>query len=316
MALKTFAEEIIVIQPEDSSGEEGFHSHMHEDSIHLEPIQIVQGPELEVCDGDCHEFPQISNEDIVVEIKLDHIPGAPGIANNEDIVVREVPIEVEEDSDKEEQNENDARAKKNDKWNWEDKGSEGFILWVKERFESVPKHSGKDIAGLLRAVSYLEKLEREISKAMSLDLDGELDADKIEDIRVKIEEGAERLEDRIKAIKKSKKPVKKSSDYSQTQLIKEAQKITGVSGIMITVSLLISRIARVCINGMVSSGHSIEDLFDNQVKKYKLTDREQAETVQLLEDMGYAVRRDRGYLINEDINTSSSGMDWVANYSA
>ena len=86
---------------------------------------------------------------------------------------------------------------------------------------------------------------------------------------------------------------------------------------MITVPLLISRIARVCINGMVSGGHDINDLFHRQVKKYKLTDREQAETMQVLADLGYTMREDRGYMFDDDVDTSSSdNFDYSANYSA
>lgn len=68
---------------------------------------------------------------------------------------------------------------------------------------------------------------------------------------------------------------------------------------------------------MVSAGHDIEDLFSRQVKKYKLNDREQAETMQLLADMGYPLRQDRGFLLDEDVDTrSSDNFDWSASYKA
>ena len=193
----------------------------------------------------------------------------------------------------------------------------GFIAWVKERFDTVPTHSGYDTAGLERAVSYLDKLDSEISKAMRLDLEGELDADKVEEIRSKIEEGIERLQDRLDKIKKTKKDSrkKKTSDVNQNSFIKEAQKITGVQGIYIMAPLFASRIARICINGTVSAGHDIEDLYNKQVKKWKLTDREQAEVMQLLADMGYPLRQDRGYMPEDDVDISSSdNFDFMANY--
>jgi hypothetical protein len=66
---------------------------------------------------------------------------------------------------------------------------------------------------------------------------------------------------------------------------------------------------------MVSAGHDIEDLYARQVKYYKLSTREQAEVQQLLSDMGYAVRQDRGFMPDEDFDVSSSdNMDWAANY--
>ena len=97
--------------------------------------------------------------------------------------------------------------------------------------------------------------------------------------------------------------------------MKEAQKITGVQGVFVTVPLLISRIARVCINGMVSAGHDIEDLYARQVKFYKLSDREQAEVMQLLFDMGYPMRQDRGFMPDQEFDPGSSdNMDYAANY--
>jgi hypothetical protein len=157
---------------------------------------------------------------------------------------------------------------------------------------------------------------------MRLDLDEELDANKIEEVRVQIDDGIARLQQRLDKVKKNKKSSRKKkaseesdSDDSSTILVKEAQKITGVQGVYVTVPLLISRIARVCINGMVSAGHDIEDLYARQVKFYKLSDREQAEVQQLLFDMGYPLRQDRGFSPEDQLEiTDSNGMDWAANF--
>jgi hypothetical protein len=251
-------------------------------------------------------------DEIVVE-DLGEIPGLNGKLDP----VKEKALEVSESDSNEEDkldvNDN-IKSKKDDRWDWESKGPVGFVAWVYDRFASVPKHSGYDSAGIERAIAFLEKLDNEISKAMRLDLDGELDFNQIEDIRSKIEDGIERLYNRLDKIKSKSKKKRKKADESY-ELIKEAQKIPGVAGIYVTVPLLISRIARVCINGMVSAGHDIEDLFNRQVKKYKLNDREKAETMQLLSDMGYPLRQDRGFLLDEDVDTrSSDNFDWNANY--
>jgi hypothetical protein len=171
-------------------------------------------------------------------------------------------------------------------------------------------------------MAYMEKLDSEISKAMRMDLDEELDANQVEKVRSQLDEGLSRLQgrlDKVKDSKKSSKKRKKTADYEMDDegFIKEAQKIIGVSGVYITVPLLISRIARVCINGTVSAGHDIEDLYNRQVKKWNLTEREQAETMQLLFDMGYPLRQDRGFMPDDDIEVSDSdNMDWAANYRA
>lgn len=294
---------------------------MPSEHIVLQPISApVELPTLTVHETSepvmVEEVVESAEPEATLEIVIEDLGEIPGLsgrldpAKEEALEVSESPIAEDDKSDV-----NDAKkSKKDERWDWESKGPTGFVVWVHDRFESVPKHSGYDSAGIERAISYLEKLDNEISKAMRLDLDGELDSDKVEDIRAKIEDGIERLHNRLDKVKGKSKKKRKKADESH-ELVKEAQKITGVAGIYVTVPLLISRIARVCVNGMVSAGHDMEDLFSRQVKKYKLTDREQAETMQLLADMGYPLRQDRGFLLDEDVDTrSSDNFDWNANY--
>lgn len=302
MSLKVTAQELIVIDPNSIN----HNSPMEDSMIPIVPLEISDSSD------DHNKELQISDSgDIVIE--LSDLPGAPpGTTDPKE--EEESTLEVVDESTTDE---NDAKkSKKNEKWDWESHGSHGFIAWIKTRIDDVPKHSGYDSAGLERAISYMERLDNEISRAMRMDLDGELDANKIEEVRSKIDEGLSSLHGRLDKVKKSTKARrKKKSDYVESSLIKEAQKITGVQGVFVTVDLLTSRIARVCINGMVSAGHDIEDIYAKQVKKYNLNDREQAQVMQLLADMGYPMRQDRGYLPDEDIDiTSSDNFDWAANY--
>jgi hypothetical protein len=262
-------------------------------------------------DHDSHDEPSLEvSEPGEISIVIDELPGAPSGTKDPEPV-----MEVsEEDTEKDD---NDLKdVKKDSKWDWAAHGAEGFVAWIKDRCADVPKHSGSDTAGIERATAYLEKLDGEISKAMRLDLDGKLDADQVEKVRAMIDDGIGRLQDRADKIKKFKKTTRKKKSQEEVDgLVKEAQKITGVSGIVVTVDLLTSRIARVCINGMVSGGHSIEDIFARQVKEYDLDKREQACVAQLLDDMGFALRTDRGYLVGEEIDPASSdNMDFAANY--
>jgi len=304
------------------------HTHPSEEFLMGEPLSELSVEELHEHNNENHEDGLVVQDqenplEVVLEIEFDGVkdgklPGAPN--SEEPIMVVEPSLEVEESSNKDEENamdQNDAKkSKKSDRWDWESKGATGFIVWVKERFETVPKHSGYDTAGLERAVSYLEKLDSEISKAMRLDLEEELDANKVEEIRAKIEDGIERLQDRLDKIKKTKKDSRKKRSSDETKsFIKEAQKITGVQGVYIIAPLFASRIARICINGTVSAGHDISDMFQKQKTKWKLTDREQAEVMQLLADMGYPLREDRGYMPDDDVDISSSdNLEWSANY--
>jgi hypothetical protein len=168
-------------------------------------------------------------------------------------------------------------------------------------------------------ISYMEKLDSEISKAMRMDLDGELDADQIESVRSKIDDAIARGHDRLDKIKKAKRPRRKKSEYEYDEdgFIKEAQKITGVQGIFVTVPLMISSLARTIMNGMVSAGHDCEDSYSKLVKKYKLNDREQLELRQCLFDMGMPMRIDMGVQPEEDIEVSDSdNFNWAAQYKA
>lgn len=304
------------------------------------------------------------SEPVDIEIVVEELPGAPAGTKDPVIEVAEEPLHVEEDA-------NDAKkSEKNEKgakWDWAKHGPHGFVAWIKERLAAVPKHSGYDSAGLERAMAYMEKLDNEISKAMRMDLDEELDANQVEKVRSQLDEGLSRLQarlDKVKDSKKSSRKRKKTAQELSVQIqdvlsrwsdedinsyvadntvpgetwniekaiiqianqgeepgfeggwIKTAQKIYGVgSGVMITVPLLISRIARVCVNGTVSAGHDIEDLYNRQVEKWNLSEREQAEVQQLLFDMGYPLRQDRGFMPNDDLEVwDSDNMDWAANY--
>lgn len=210
--------------------------------------------------------------------------------------------------------EEEVEVEERDQWDWAGVGLTQFMGWLQGMLGAIPPHSGNDISGVERALAYLEALDRIISKAVRSDLKNELDIQQIELARHAIRDGINRLQDRYERLMAGTKRNKKKAEM-QESLVKEAQKITGVGHVVVTVPLLISRIARVCINGMVSAGHDIEDMFDRQAKTYNLDKREQAELLQLLEDMGYSMRRDRGFLRDEQIDTTrSDNFDWAANY--
>jgi hypothetical protein len=252
--------------------------------------------------------------EIVVKELEEEVPGARIDPTRESTLIEVGEEDTKED--KKEGDDNDARkSKKSPKWDWESKGASGFIAWIKERIDDVPRHSGYDSAGLERAISYLNKLDAEISKAMRMDVDGELDANKIEAVRSQIDDGVARLQERVKKVNKQRKGKSKKSELEVHEIIKEAQKVTGVKGIYVTVPLLISGLARTLVNGTVSAGHDIEEMEGKLSKKFKLDDRERFELRQLLFDMGYPMRADFGYMPEEDVDTASSdNFNWSANY--
>jgi hypothetical protein len=199
-----------------------------------------------------------------------------------------------------------------DIWDWSAHGSEKFMDWAHEILKHIPKHNGKSTGGIERALSFLKKYNNELSKAVQNDLDGKIDINKFEEARAACEDGIMRLEERLEELLGQKKNRKKKAE-----LEKSAQKAPHVGGIIITVPIFISRVARTCINSSVSAGHNIEWVFNEQVKRFKLSEREQEEVIQLLSDMNYPIRRDRLYKLNDEVDTTSSDNgDWVANYPA
>lgn len=259
---------------------------------------------------------EVGSEPIEFILTLDKIPGG---LNQEDI--EEKPdLEVEEP---EEVIVND------DPWDWGE--SDNFMSWLSKMMQpkgtsshhGIPIHTGRDSAGLERAIAHFEFLDKCISRGVRSDLRGVIPIDLVEKARDEVRRGIERLEERLEQVesfkypKKKKKEKKKKAEEEQVGLVKEAQKATHVGGIMITVPLFTSYLARVCINGMISAGHDIEDMFTKLAQRYKLTDRERAELVQLLSDMNYPMRRDRGIPLDEETDTSSSNnYDWAANFHA
>lgn len=252
-------------------------------------------------------------------IVIDDIPGAP--RGTADLVLE---VESPDRDDLEVSDSETKQPEPKSPWDWKATFPMGFIDWIKERYSSMPKHTGYDLGGLERAVSYLQRLDDEISKAIRGDIDGHLDAREVDEIRNEVEKGCALIEKRVENVKAAKKRNKTASaeelevivaDIEQG-LVKEAQQSPGIkAGIQITVSLFISTLARMCINGTVSGGHDIEDLFDKTCKKFKLDEREKYELRQLIHDMNFPIRFDRLSFVGEEVDESSEDNgDWAANY--
>lgn len=254
---------------------------------------------IEVGDDNIEVSDQDSPDEIV--FVLDQIPGAP---QAQDVIIEEDP---EEDSVKENDDEESGD------WDWK---PHNFLDWLQKMFKNIPQHSGYDTTGLEKAIAYFEALDRQITKAMRTDFKNEIDSSKAEEAREQIENGMERLIERLEKVRSSKykRHSKKKAWFETNSIVKEAG-TTNITGITITVPLLISRIARVCINGMVSAGHDLEDMYHRQVKEYNLDKREQAELSQLISDMGYPLIQDRGYPVGEPVDIGrSDNFDFMAQY--
>jgi len=274
------------------------HKHEHEDDKEEKGTVIVKIDE----DGD---------ED---EVHMDGfaflLPSVPGGDSQDD-------IEEEDENDLDVEEEEDIRVEEVDPWNWQDLGLSKFLSWLNVKLKSVPTHSGSDTTGLERAVAYLESLDRIISQAVRKDIKNELDIGKIENAREEIRKGVARLEDRLEKVNVNRyKKKKKKADEDQDGIVKEAQKIAGINGIVVTVPILISHCARVCINSSISHGRDIEETFKKLGDRFKLSMREKTELRQVISDMGYYVR-DVAADFDKDFDpTSEDNLNMQANYPA
>jgi hypothetical protein len=252
---------------------------------------------------------QVDGDEPITEEFTFELPKIPGGEFQEEIdEPAEILVEEPEDVIEVEQ----------DPWKWT---LGGFLNWLQSMMTNIPGHSGRDTVGIERAIAYMEALDREISRACRSDLKGELPINLLAKARDNINDGIERLNERLEEIKSTKYPKRKGKGKgkgkkaeSEEGLVKEAQKAAKFT---VVVPLFISSMARTCINSMVSAGKDIEDCFFKIVKSYDLTKREQAELVQLLSDMGYPMRRPRGHDLDEEIDyTSTDNLDWSAQYPA
>lgn len=325
MSLESHAQELIVMEPELMEAQNvGLNPKMPipiQTPVDYAPMQVrmdEQIPEetLEVLEDSVKEVMEETGADNVMII-IDDLPGAPPGTENPEIEVQEDEEDDKDDKDSDSAIDmNSDTSESKGKWDWQYNDPQEFLHWVQNRISETPKHSGYDTAGLERAIAYLERIDTEISKAMRSDLDGSLDADKIEEIRSQIDNGLTKLYDRRDSIRESKRRnKKKKSSEEGSDLTKEGQKITGVNGVTVTVPLLISSLARVCINSAVSAGKDIGNVYDEMCEKYSLNLREKAELRQLINDMGYHLHYDRGHSPDEEYSIrSEDNFDWSPNY--
>lgn len=238
------------------------------------------------------------------------LPAVPGADDAEEIV-------VEEDSDEAEVAEDDGPI---DSWDWfayvKKNGMGSFVDWFKGMWENIPKHDGKGVAGCKRAHGYLKRLEGEVLKAITQDYGKEIDHKLVDDAIDQLEQGLERLEDRIEKLnttkykRHSKKNKKAFSEDSG--IVKTAE--TSITGhIVVTVPYLISNWARMCIEATIQGGKDMKEAYEAVCKKFDLDDREKFQLITLIKDMGYPMILDR-FNYDTDTNNESEMSEFAKRY--
>ena len=152
-----------------------------------------------------HDIFEILEPDSIMdeafEVLEDIVPGA-------DVVV----VTPEED---EVSKDDDARKR-----TWEDDGDHAkFINYVRSRLDKIPRHTGQTTVGCERAIAYLKRLDREISRAIQSDDDNVIDEEEAEKIRDTIMEFVDKLEDAHDKLFSKKKMKKKASVRIGNQVV-------------------------------------------------------------------------------------------------
>jgi hypothetical protein len=140
--------------------------------------------------------------DEAVEVLEDIVPGA-------DVVVV-IPDEEEASEVVENSRERD----------WVNDGDHSkFLDYVRKRLDTIPRHTGQTTVGCERAIAYLKRLDREISRAIQSDDDNVIDEEEAEKIRDTIMEFVSKLEDAYDKLSSKKKMKKKSSVKVGNQVV-------------------------------------------------------------------------------------------------
>ena len=219
-----------------------------------------------------------------------------------------------------------------------DKDLSKFMSHVEELYPSqIPKHDGTSTVGCERAISFLDRMNADISRAIREDHDNILDIAKLEDVRVNIMRDVLVLKDHLSKLKKqikdshSQKDIKASSVPSwkspsgrslSYEQLKGAEKLTKEAAtpnnVVIAVSPFERAISGMMINAHVSAGHPMEDVYESLKKKYSLTDREELSIMQLCMDSGFHIFKDRGSYAPEASKDDDGkrGVDFVRSYFA
>jgi hypothetical protein len=256
------------------------------------------------------EFPQEASVFVVNEI--------PGASQIEEISESVEEILADEKTEDENKIIDKPVEKPKDKWDYKTThGLKNIIDWAQQMVQEVPEHTGSDVGGLKRAAKYVEKIISKLLEAIENDLDGELDAKKIDDAVSKLEDARDRIKTRLEKISKLKSKKASPLEYKLTKVAAKDKTAASniVDGVVVVVPLLTSRLARICIKSSMQGGHDLTEVFNYLVKKFKYNEREEAELVQLLEDMGYPLPTyDRGEDIHDTYDQTEFDKEYNPRY--
>lgn len=169
-----------------------------------------------------------------------------------------------------------------------------------------------------RGLAQLKKLDHFISEALRNDHESVLDVPAIDALRNQLERHIDECEIALEGIQNMKKQRRRMRrGEEELDMVKEAG-TPHFNGISIYITPFERAIVGALINGTVSGGRNMEELYEDVKKKYDLSPRESLSIFQILVDFGYPTFKDRLRLGEKDGDPSrEEGFgEWQSNYPA
>ena len=153
----------------------------------------------------------------------------------------------------------------------------------------TPNEVRSSLSAVEQALGQWKDLNKHITTALSGDYHTKLDAKYLDSHRNTIERYIAELE-RIKNSYMNLKKNRRADE--QHEIIKEAT-TPKYLGMQTNMTLFERGVVGALINGVVSGGRNMEELYEIAKKKYEFTDREELAIFQALMDLGYPTFKDR-----------------------
>lgn len=177
---------------------------------------------------------------------------------------------------------------------------EHFVIFLRQEFERIPKASNirGNTSKMEQVLGQWKRLDSYISKALREDYKGIVDVDFVDKARTIIEQNIDELEDMlygIQSLKRNRKQMKRRQRRGEDEyegIISEGG-TPEFAGIQVNISAFERAIVGALINGKISGGKNIEELYAIAKKKYDIDDRQELAIFQILSDFGYPEFKDR-----------------------
>jgi len=211
-----------------------------------------------------------------------------------------------------------------------------FMDYVHTEYPTnIPQHDGRSMVGCEKAISFLDRMNSQISGAIREDQENVLDVQGLEGVRVNIMKDILILKNHLGKLKKRLKdehgktasidrngiPAWKNASGREVEYKDLEKEASTPRNMVIAISPFERAISGIMINAHISGGHPIEEVYDFLSDKYSIDDREELAIMQLCMDSGFHIFKDRGTYSphNADSDKGDSkarGVDFMRNYFA